>query len=67
MEIGTMLSTEERLSRFLSLIEEEKHASPEGVELRVKLEHMLGKDHPSLKSADRRIAQIPVLKAQRTC
>ena len=60
-----MLTRSERLRKYLLLIEEEKHLSTEAVELRAKLDNTMGADHPELQRADRRIAQIPALKALR--
>lgn len=58
-----MLTTAERISAYYALVEDQKHASPAALELRAKLEAVLGADHPKLRLADQRIQQIPILKA----
>lgn len=55
------IDTVRDLKNYLRLIEQRKHATPEALELRAKLEEALGSSDPGLFRADMRIKQIEVL------
>ena len=61
-----MLTTSERLQAYLSLIEQQRHDDSNALELRAKLDEVLGPDHADLVRCDKRIAQIPMLKSRQT-